>query len=188
MRVGVMQTFCHNIENSSVKIWSLYTARVMTRTCRPVTIRAGSKGCDSNLLATIRAGNKGCDSNLPASYHQGWQQGLWLEPASQLPSGLAQGLWLEPASQLPSGLAARVMTQTCQPVTGSCWRTLERMWRNHLLHRLMIRVWRYSVVDFNIRLIQLIAFVDSISCALSLWCWCVFIFFVFGQCLIGSIP
>ena len=53
----------------------------------PVTIRAGSKGCDSNLPAsyhhglaarvvtrtcqpvTIRAGSKGCDSNLPASYH-----------------------------------------------------------------------------------------------------------------------
>ena len=36
-------------------------------------------------------------------------------------------------------------------------------------------------------LYSLIVSVDSISCALSLWC-CVFIFFVFGQCLIGSIP
>ena len=60
-------------------------------------------------------------------YHQGWQQGLWLEPANQL----------------PSGLAARVMTRTCQPVTGSCWRTLERMWLNHLMRRVMIRVWRF---------------------------------------------
>ena len=35
-------------------------------------------------------------------------------------------------------------------------------------------------------LYSLIVSVDSISCALSLWC-CVFILFVFGQCLIGSI-
>ena len=104
--------------------------------------------------------------------HQGWQRGLW--PGS--------------ASRLPSGLAARVMTRTCQPVTGSCWRALERMWLNHLVRGLMIRVWRYSVADFNIQLIQVIVSVDSISCALSLWYWCVCILFVFGQCLIGSIP
>ena len=42
-------------------------ARAATRTCRPVTTRAGSKGRDSNL---------------PASHHQGWQQGLRLGTAS----------------------------------------------------------------------------------------------------------
>ena len=53
----------------------IYTiARIVTRTCQPVTVRAGSKGCDSNLSA---------------SYHQGWQQGLWPRTASQLPSWLA---------------------------------------------------------------------------------------------------
>ena len=31
---------------------------------------------------SIRAGSEGHDSKLPASYHQGWQQGLWLGTAS----------------------------------------------------------------------------------------------------------
>ena len=37
----------------------------------------------STLLVTIRASSKGCNSELPASYHQGWQQGCDSElPAS----------------------------------------------------------------------------------------------------------
>ena len=104
-----------------------YLVSCLQATCPPIPIPCIPP-------TPIRAGSKGYDSNLPASYHQGWQQGLWLKPASQLQEAV-EGHWRE-----------------CGWIT-SC------------------AVWRYSGVDFNIRLIQLIVSVDSISCALSLWCW-----------------
>ena len=108
----------------------------MTQTRQPVAIRAGSKGCDSNL---------------PASYHQDWQQGLWLEPASY----------------------KKLLKSTGENVAESPHAQIDNQGG------------RYSVVDFNTRLIQLIVSVDSISCALSLWCWCAFIFFVLDSASLG---
>ena len=58
------------------RTWQLVTselaARVVTRNCQLVTIWDHRKDYDLNLPAGyIRAGSKGCDSELPASYHRG---------------------------------------------------------------------------------------------------------------------
>ena len=68
----------YNIVQIKVRIQILYRcymlyARVATWTCRPVSIQAGSQGCDPNL---------------PACFHPGWQLGLRPKPAGLFPSGL----------------------------------------------------------------------------------------------------